>query len=381
MCGKVNFTNLSRYSDLSERTYRRQFSQRYDFIGFNQALISAAIASAVNQIGVIDCSFIPKSGKSTYGIARFYNGKANRAERGLEISVIAVVDVEQSLGYALSVQQTPAMEKPESDKQAGIQLQAMAGEITRVDYYLTHLQATREALPAAVRYLVGDGFYSKVKWVEGVTALNLEVIGKLRCDANLRYVYTGPQKKFGARRKYDGKVFFNDLSRFQAIGEVEPGVSLYSEIVWSIRLKRKIRLVYLVNRVNPKHPCYAVLFSTDVDLDPTALYQAYRARFQIEFIFRDAKQFTGLTDCQARDAQKLDFHFNAALTALNLAKWDAYQHKPKGQPFVFSMASYKRRKLNRHLLQRFIDNLDLDPVLIKSHPNYQKLCDYGAILS
>ncbi len=148
-----------------------------------------------------------------------------------------------------------------------------------------------------------------------------------------------------------------------------------------MNFKRQIRVVYLLNQTNPKHPCYAVLFSSDVKLDPKVLYQAYRARFQIEFIFRDAKQFTGLTDCQARDAQKLDFHFNAALTALNLAKWEAFQHNQEGQPFVFSMVSFKRRKLNEHLLERFIDNLDLDPNVIKSHPNYQKLCNYGAILS
>ncbi|PZO46783.1 MAG: IS4 family transposase, partial [Phormidesmis priestleyi] len=50
-------------------------------------------------------------------------------------------------------------------------------------------------------------------------------------------------------------------------------------------------------------------------------------------------------------------------------------------PFVFSMASYKRRKLNQHLLERFIHNLDLDETLIKSHPNYQSLCDYGTLVS
>ena len=47
--------------------------------------------------------------------------------------------------------------------------------------------------------------------------------------------------------------------------------------------------------------------------------------------------------------------------------------------FVFSMASYKRRALNYHLLERFIDKLNLDPTLIKSHPNYSNLYDYGAI--
>ncbi len=80
--------------------------------------------------------------------------------------------------------------------------------MTRVDHYLTHLQTTRSALPESVRHLVGDGDYSSYKWVKGVTALQLEIIGKLRHDANLRYCYEGPQKPRGARRKYDGKVFF-----------------------------------------------------------------------------------------------------------------------------------------------------------------------------
>lgn len=48
---------------------------------------------------------------------------------------------------------------------------------------------------------------------------------------------------------------------------------------------------------------------------------------EIEFIFRDAKQFTGLSDCQARDVKKLDFHFNASFTALNIAKLDAHRQQ------------------------------------------------------
>ncbi|MBN3883449.1 MAG: transposase [Nostoc sp. JL34] len=55
------------------------------------------------------------------------------------------------------------------------------------------------------------------------------------------------------------------------------------------------------------------------------IYHFYKLRFQIEFIFRDAKQFTGLSDCQARDVKKLDFHFNASFTALNIAKLDAHR--------------------------------------------------------
>lgn len=371
MVGKVNFTNLSRYSALSERSYRRQYDAAFEFMAVNRCLISQAIAPERFQVGAIDCSFVPKSGKATYGVDRFYNGKASRAEFGLEISTIAVVDVGASIAYALSVQQTPAELESATETEA----------ISRVDAYLAQVASTRAALPASVRHLVGDGFYSKLKWVNGILAMDLDVIGKLRCDANLQYVYEGAQKAKGARRKHDGKVSFDDLSRWHCLGEVKPHVKLYTAVVWSINLKRKIRVVYLVNQHSADRACTALLFSTDIDLEPIQLYDAYRARFQIEFIFREAKQFTGLTDCQARSEQKLDFHFNATLTALNLAKWDAYQQREPNEPFVFSMASYKRRKLNHHLLERFIRNLDLDETLIKSHPEYQNLCDYGSLVS
>ena len=104
-----------------------------------------------------------------------------------------------------------------------------------------------------------------------------------------------------------------------------------------------------------------------------------RLRFQIEFLFRDAKQFTGLEDCQARDLTKLEFHFNACLTALNLAKVEKNSQHPAQEPVPFFMTSVKRRALNQHLLERFIATLDLEPTLIKPHPNYPTLCDYGII--
>ena len=56
----------------------------------NAELIAQAIPATARQIVAIDCSFIPKSGKETYGIEHFYNGSAGRAEKGLEISVLGV---------------------------------------------------------------------------------------------------------------------------------------------------------------------------------------------------------------------------------------------------------------------------------------------------
>jgi hypothetical protein len=49
-----------------------------------------------------------------------------------------------------------------------------------------------------------------------------------RVDANLRYLYTGEQKKLGAPRKYDGKVDCQDLSRLNFVKYIKPRVSLYT---------------------------------------------------------------------------------------------------------------------------------------------------------
>ena len=304
LCGKVNFTNLSRYSELSEKTYRRHYSQPFDFVRLNTQLIEVAIPVGAQRIGAMDCSFIPKSGKQTYGLDWFYNGSASRTEKGLEISVIAIVDVAAHQGYTLSVQQTPAQlgkvrAKSPAPQPPGLTLAvieaarvmlqtrppaptpvAVAPEITRIDHYLQQLQAT--PWPADVTYLAVDGYYSKLKFVDGVVAQKLHVIGKLRHDADLRYLYTGPQKARGAKRKYDGKVDLQDRTRFTHVCQLEPQVNLYTAVVWHVSLKRKIRLACLVDTRKPGKTGFALLFSTDVELAADLILTYYKARYQIE---------------------------------------------------------------------------------------------------
>jgi Transposase DDE domain len=173
------------------------------------------------------------------------------------------------------------------------------------------------------------------------------------------------------------------LTHFTLVETIEPGLNLYTALVWHVSLKRKIRLALLVDTRKADKTGYVLLFSTDVALDTKTMLDYDKARFQIEFIFRDAKQFTGLTHAQTRDPKKLDFHFNASLSALNLAKYDDQlrqaQVNSDGHSSPFSMASYKRVAFNDHLLERFISKLDLNPTLIKSHPNYESLRSYGII--
>src|SRR5215210_2758130 len=112
--GRVNFRNLARYGGYSERTYSRQFQQSFPWLEYHAKVIQSALPSSHELIAAQDASFIPKSGKKTYGLGKFYNGCASRPERGLEISVLAVVDVTQKGAYAAAVAQTPT--KPELKK-------------------------------------------------------------------------------------------------------------------------------------------------------------------------------------------------------------------------------------------------------------------------
>jgi DDE superfamily endonuclease len=267
-------------------------------------------------IAAQDASFIRKSGKHTFGLDHFFNSCAARAERGLEISTLAVVNVTANCVYTLATAQTPPSEALlREDK-----------EQTRIDFYVKQLHEHRHLLPADITYLAADGFYAKQKYVDGVRACHLHLIVKLCCDADLRFLYMGRREKRGGRpRRYDGKVDFADLSRFQYLGTVEEAdhLHLYTAALYHVSLKRRLRVVVILDYRDPKKRRYAALSSTDTALGGKELYRLYRVRFQIEFIFRDAKQFTGLLDCQARDRQALDFHFNVALATLNVARAEA----------------------------------------------------------
>jgi hypothetical protein len=124
----------------------------------------------------------------------------------------------------------------------------------------------------------------------------------------------------------------------------------------------------------------ALLFSTAFDWCAQTLVRYYQARFQIEFLFRDAKQFLGLNDCQARGRESLQFHFNVTMTALNLLKREDHQHRESTKlGKVISIASWKIRKANEPLLARFSSYLGLDFSSIKSRPDFGAFCNYGAI--
>ena len=359
MRGSVNFRNMSRYSMLSEKTFSRQFRNPSDFAKFNMIGTEMFVTPYTLMIATMDCSFIPKSGSHTYGLAKFYNGRCAKAEKGLEISLLAVTDVNYNTAYSVSAWQTP---------------DTLTTEHTRTDWYVEHFV---QDAPASVRYLAADGYYAKNKFADGITGAGYHLISKLRHDANLRYLYAGEQKPKGRPRIYDGKVSFDNTDRFEFVSETD-NVSLYTAVVNSPSLKRNIRVVYIVRRQGGK-VATALLFSTDIHLPAADIHRFYKARFQIEFLFRDAKQFAGLSDCQARCEISIDFRFNACMTALNVMKWESRRITQSDFNPGCSVASVKIRNFNEYLIKKFCNMSDIDFSLIKTADAYRQIINLGAV--
>jgi len=123
---------------------------------------------------------------------------------------------------------------------------------------------------------------------------------------------------------------------------------------------------------------FTACYYPQLELTPPGAAEFVICDHTIEFLFRDAKQFAGLTDYQARSQAKLTFYSNASLSAVTLAKLKACQQH-RDTVAAFPMASLKRRTFNQHLIERIVQHLAKGHSLEKSSPNYEELCNYGII--
>jgi hypothetical protein len=372
--GRVNYRNLARYGAYCEHTYARHFAQPFPWLTYHAQVLRDYVPTAHQLMLAQDASFIPKSGKATWGLGRFYNGCASRVERGLEISTVAVVDLTQKGAYVAAVEQTPATAELKKD----------GAESTRIDLALRQVKATPPHLPAQVRYVGADGYYAKKKYADGIVDLGLELITKLRNDANRRFRYTGERTgKAGRPKVYDGKVDWQDLRRFAVVDtadlNVGTGVTVYTAELYHCSLKRWLRVVVLVWHTADGKRQHAILATTDLQCAAVDVIKMYQGRYQIEFLFRAGKQFAGLTDCQARNEEALDFHFNASLATVSATRAAMVQEQPPDNPFVFSLATQKQITFNELFMAEISATLGQDLTCWKNHPAYEQLRTYGAL--
>jgi putative transposase len=293
--GRVNFRTRSRYCDDAERTMARQCREPFDWPAVHQRVLMTGLDPGSAVVSAHDASFIPQSGQQTCGLGHFFTGWASRAERGWESSPRAVVDGTRRYALTRAVAQTPP----------GGEATQATPEDSRVDFSTQPLRAPRQRLPPRLSSHGVDGYSAKKTSLDEVVSLQRHAIPQLRSDADWRCLSTGLHpKRRGARRQDDGQVNFEAVSRCADLGTMddEPPLPLDTAVVWHKTRQRRLRLVVVLNRQAPATPRVSVLGSTASDRHGRKLIALYASRVQIELLFRDSQQFTGLLDWQARAA-------------------------------------------------------------------------------
>ena len=339
---KCNFTQMGRYGKRVEQCYRQTAERSVNWLEMNMWLSAFAFKEGKGRNAiVIDPSFIKKAGKHTPYVGAFWSGCAGAVKHGLEILGIGVIDVDLHECMMLKAVQT-TLEKGGEKK-----------EMSLYDWYAKVLEDDKVTLQRICKVLVADSAFSKRPFIDKVMKMGFHVVSRLRHDAALFYTWDGePTGKPGRPRVKGDKIDVRniDMSKVEMLELEETSGKAYALKAWCKSLHRVVSLVIheLPNGVR------RLYFATDENMSGRDVVEYYTTRFQEEFCFRDAKQFLGLTDCQARDKRKLDFAFNSSFTALNVAK---IMCKELGT----SIGRLKAQMVNAYYVQRIIDVFEKNP--------------------
>lgn len=360
--GRINFLQLKRYGEYTEQRYRQQFEKPFDFLSFNSELVKEQ--GSGSYVIAIDPTFIAKSGKKTPGLGKFWSGQASTVKEGLEVVGIAAIDIDNHTAFHLDAPQT----MPRDNQ-------------TLPEIYADMLISRKEKLLSLTNVVVADAYFSKKTFVNPLLKNEFTFIGRLRKDADLLYLNKEKStKKRGRPKKYAGKVDPKNINEdyLESVPSEDKAINLCTAIVYSKSFKREIRIV-IMKKTNETKDTPKIYFCTDTQIAAGRIIQYYKSRFQIEFLYRDAKQHTGLNHCQARSENKLNFHCNTALTVLNLAKATHWLKISKQDRGSFSMNDVKTINHNTLLIDRFLVKFGIDPNLTKNQTNIQELIYYGTI--
>ena len=220
--GRINFQQLERYGKYSEQRYRIQFGKPFDFMGFNSGLVRQH--GSGHYIIALDPSFISKSGKKTPGIGYFWSGQAARTKLGLEMLGIAAIDVDNHTGFHLDACQT---------------LPCNHLDKSLAEIYADSFSGHGKQLLELSRIAVADAWFTKKSFIDAVCGAGFQFVGRMRDDANLKYLYTGPQKPGRGRpRTYNGKVNHQDIKAEHFLEvELEDRTLATSAVVYAVALR------------------------------------------------------------------------------------------------------------------------------------------------
>jgi hypothetical protein len=272
---------------------------------------------------------VTKAGKQTYGLDRFFSSLYDKPVPGLAFFALSLVAVGERHAYPVSVEQVVRTEEEKAAIQAAKAAKAAKkaanagsknrggrpkGRKTQPKDHVTltpELQRIRASLATLlarmtgwmrVQYLVLDGHFGNNNALCMVRQHNLHLISKLRCDSALHQPYTGQH----SQGKYGDKIDYQTLPSHwlsqQTITRQRDGTgTIQTNWYHGTAVHGQFALplnVVILEKINLRTQARAhvILFSSDLTLAAAVLVDYYSLRFQIEFNFRDAKQFWGLED-------------------------------------------------------------------------------------
>lgn len=325
MTGRVTMLGLSRWAGTggSYRTIQRWFYTTIPWLHvfvrfFRQQLFRTGEVYILAGDEVV----VTKAGKQTFGLDRFFSSIFQKPVPGLAFFGLSLVSTTERCAFPVAVEQVIRTPEEKALRQAKKQAQVSAtpkrkpgrpqgsknknrSEVTLTPE-LQHIQAMLQALLQlltgwlSVTYVALDGHFGNHHALHMVRQCQLHLISKLRSDAALYLPYAGPPPKRGPHRKYGAKLDYRNLpAALLQQTTVKDGIEtrVYQATLLHTEFSQPLNVVILV-KTNLRTQAWAhvILFSSDLALRWAMLIDYYSLRFQIEFNFRDAKQYWGLED-------------------------------------------------------------------------------------
>lgn len=331
MSGRVTMLGLSRWTEGSGsyRTIQRFYNTEIPWGKLLWTIFASYLYHSDSEYLLVgDESVVTKSGKQTHGLDRFFSSIFGRPVRGLAFFALSVVSINERKSYPLQVEQVIRSEdekaeiaakkrhrssrqgksskskqkpgRPKGQKNKDKRQIEWTAELTRVKQMASTLLETINPL-CAIRYFVLDGHFGNNNVTQMVRqSLGLHLISKLRNDSALYFLYDGPQKARGRKRIYGPKIDYQNIPvRYlvQATTHKKVLTQVFQATMLHKSFAEPINVVIIVKtHMDTGKTAHVVLFSSDLELGYEQLIDFYRLRFQIEFNFRDAKQFWGFED-------------------------------------------------------------------------------------
>ena len=353
MSGRVTMLGLSRWAGKggSYRTVQRFFNATIPWSQvFGKFFQQHLYRPAGEYFLVGDESVVTKSGKETHGLDYFFSGLLSKVVKGIAVFSLALVSVEERRSYPLQVEQVVRSEtekaaakarkkkksakkdpqqpkkkpgRPKGSKNRDKTQVELTPELVRIQTMVKKQLETLQNL-VMIRYLALDGHFGNNNALQMVRQCGLHLISKLRHDAALYFSYDGKQKRTGPRRKYGKKIDYRNIPKKYLVEksrEDDIETCIYQARMLHKGFAQVLNVVIIV-KTNLKTGAFAkvILFSSDLELSYEKIIDFYSLRFQIEFNYRDAKQFWGLEDFMNVKEVPLTNAVNLSLFMVNLSQ-------------------------------------------------------------